>query len=178
MNSLQEVRTLKEEFDSIVEDIVNNETVQQMHNYIQHCKTDCFEHCQNVAFYSFIICKKYNLDYKAVARAGMIHDLFLYDWRKRQPDRKGLHAFTHPKTSLENATKLFNLNDKEKDIILKHMWPVTFWLPKYKESYVITFVDKYCAMEESFNSFKENFKTGKMYKYAHILAGALLFIKK
>ncbi len=49
----------------------------------------------------------------------MLHDLFLYDWRKKQDDRKGLHAFTHPKTAYKNASKLFALNEKEKDIILK-----------------------------------------------------------
>jgi len=33
------------------------------------------------------ICKKYNLDYASAARAGMVHDLFLYDWRKRENGR-------------------------------------------------------------------------------------------
>ena len=39
----------------------------------------------------------------------------------------------------------------EKDIISKHMWPVTFSAPKYLESYTITFVDKYCAVKELIN---------------------------
>ena len=42
-----------------------------------------------------------HLDYVSVARAGMLHDLFLYDWRKRENGRKGLHAFTHPKSAYE-----------------------------------------------------------------------------
>ena len=49
---------------------------------------------------------------------------------------------------MANAQKLFILNEIEKDIILKHMWPVTFSAPKYLESYIITFVDKYCAIKE------------------------------
>jgi len=36
----------------------------------------------------------------------------------------------------------------EKDIIRKHMWPATKELPSYKESYVVSFVDKYCAVLE------------------------------
>lgn len=35
-----------------------------------------------------------------------------------------------PKSALQNAEKEFLLNDKEKDIILKHMWPVTLPFPK------------------------------------------------
>ena len=39
----------------------------------------------------------------------------------------------------------------EKDIILKHMWPVTFSTPKYLETFIVTFVDKYCAIKEFSN---------------------------
>jgi uncharacterized protein len=36
----------------------------------------------------------------------------------------------------------------ERDIILKHMFPITRELPRYKETYVIVLVDKYCAVAE------------------------------
>ena len=156
------------EFESIIEDLVSNSTVQEMKNYKQHYDTSCFEHCKSVAYYSYLICKKYNLDYKAVARAGMLHDLFLYDWRKRENGRKGLHAYTHPRTALENAKKLFSLTKKEEDIILKHMWPVTFCLPRYKESFIITFVDKYCAIQESINAYKSKKKLQFIYRYSYV----------
>lgn len=156
------------EFETIIEDLVSNDTVQLMKNYKQHYNTSCFEHCKNVAYYSYLICKKYNLDYKAVARAGMLHDLFLYDWRKRENGRKGLHAFTHPKTALENAQKLFSLNKKEQDIILKHMWPVTIALPKYKESFIITLVDKYCAIQESIKAYEPKKKFQYIYRYSYV----------
>lgn len=156
------------EFESIIEDLVLNSTVQEMKNYKQHYDTSCFEHCKNVAYYSYLICKKYNLDYKAVARAGMLHDLFLYDWRKRENGRKGLHAYTHPKTALENAKKYFSLTKKEQDIILKHMWPVTIALPRYKESFIITFVDKYCAIQESIQAYKSKKKLQFIYRYSYV----------
>ncbi len=38
----------------------------------------------------------------------------------------------------------------EKDIIKKHMWPMTAVPPKYKESFIVTCVDKYCATIEFF----------------------------
>ena len=163
------------EFKEIIKDIINNETVLQMQNYRQHYDTSCFEHCMNVSYFSYLICKKYKLDYKSIARAGMLHDLFLYDWRIKQADKKGLHAFNHPRIALENANRLFNLNDKEQDIILKHMWPLTVKLPKYKESYVIGFVDKYCAIKESLDAWKKSFILKKIYRYAYLVLGIYLF---
>ena len=142
-----------QEFEQIIMDMKENEIVQKMKNYRQHYDTSCYEHCLNVSYISYKICKKMNLDYVAVARASMVHDLFLYDWRKRQDGRKGLHGFTHPKISLENAKKLFELSKKEEDIILKHMWPLTAKFPRYKESWVAIGVDKYCAIKESFNHY-------------------------
>lgn len=165
------------EFEEIIFDITNNETVQKMKNYKQHYETSCFEHCKMVSYYCYLICKKYNLDYISVARAAMLHDLFLYDWRKRENGRKGLHAFTHPHTALENASKLFNLNEKEQDIILKHMWPVTINFPKYKESYIITLVDKYCAIQESIKAYKTKKRIQIAYRYAYVFLSMFILFK-
>lgn len=164
------------EFISIIENIINNETVQKMKNFRQHYNVSCFEHCLCVSYYSYLICKKLKLDYKSVARAGMLHDLFLYNWRKRENNRKGLHAFTHAKTALDNSLKLFDLNKKEKDIILKHMWPVTIMPPKYLESLIITFVDKHCAMQETFNSIFKIWSKKTLFRYAYVFL-CLLIIK-
>lgn len=168
----------KREFELIISDLVNNKTVQKMKDYKQHYETTCFDHCKMVAYYSYLLCKKYNLDYISAARAGMLHDLFLYNWRFREDGRKGLHAFTHPKTAFENASKLFDLNEKEKDIILKHMWPVTFFsFPKYTESYIITLVDKYCALQESIKAYKSRKKLQVAYRYAYVFLSMLIIFR-
>ena len=39
----------------------------------------------------------------------------------------------------------------ESDIISKHMFPLTFYPPKYKESVVICLVDKICSIYEVFS---------------------------
>ena len=166
----------KEEFENIIKDIKENQTVKEMKNFKQHYNTSCYDHCVNVAYISYKICKKLKLDYKETVRAAMLHDLFLYDWRKRQDGRKGLHAFTHPKTSLENAKKLFELSEKEQDIILKHMWPLTVKLPKYPESYVVTVADKYSAICESCSHYRDTIFNKKMLRYAYIFF-SLFFIK-
>lgn len=139
------------EFLEIVDDLVKNKKVNEMKKYRQHYDINTYEHCKNVAFISYKICKKMKWDYVSAARAGMLHDLFLYDWREKRPHKKftDLHAFSHPRIALENARKITSLNEKEEDIILKHMWPVTLTLPKYKESFVITIADKYSTLQET-----------------------------
>ncbi len=164
------------EFQNIINNLILDPTVQSMKNFRQHYETNCFDHCYIVSYYCYKICKKYGLDYKSAARAAMLHDIFLYDWRKRQPDRKGLHAYTHGKKACENACKLFDLNDKEKDMIIKHMWPVTLAIPKSYEGIILTFVDKYSAMSETFEIFKTKLFMKKAFRYAYLFF-CLCFIK-
>lgn len=162
------------EFRAIIKDIVENDTVQQMRNFRQHYDTSCFDHCYKVALISYIICKKLNLDYISAARAGMLHDLFLYDWRIREPGRKRFHAFHHPRIALNNSLKIFSLNKKEQDIILKHMWPITVIPPKSMEAFIITFVDKYCALLESYVHYKQNRKLNLLYRYTYVFLSFLV----
>lgn len=165
------------EFFSIIKDLISNNTVKQMKHYRQHCNTSTYKHCMQVAYYTYIACKKLKLDYVSATRAAMLHDLFLYDWRKknRSVDLPGLHAFVHPQIALENANKLFDLNDIERDVILKHMWPVTFAFPKFRESYIVTIMDKYSACVETYLYIQEKLKTKTFYKYAYIFLSLLFF---
>ena len=176
MKNYKELVCNNVEFQNIIKPVIANKTVQQMKNFRQHYETSCFEHCYMAAYYCYLICKKFHLDYKSATRAAMLHDLFLYDWRERQPERKGLHAFTHGKKACENACNLFDLNEKEKDIITKHMWPVTISFPKSLEGFVLTFVDKYCAISESFEILKSRLFMKKTFRYAY-LAFSLMIIK-
>lgn len=163
------------EFYNIISDMDVHPTVQEMKKYRQHYDCSCYDHCLSVAYYCFCICKKLHLDEKSMARAAFVHDLFLYDWRVRQPNRKGLHAFTHAKTAYNRASHIFSLNDKERDIILKHMWPVTLVPPRYLESYILTLVDKYTTIEESYLYYKKKIYCRKMFQTASSLL-LLLFI--
>ena len=115
--------------------------------YKQHCNTNCYIHCLEVSYCCYKICKFLKLNYISGARAAMLHDLFLYDWRVKQ-EINSWHAFTHGKIAYNNAVKLFDLNAMEKDIIINHMWPLTIKIPKTYEGWVLVFVDKYCAIKE------------------------------
>ena len=165
------------EFFEILDDIINNDTVKQMKNYRQHCNTSCFKHCMQVAYFTFIACKALKLDYISATRAAMLHDLFLYDWRKkyRNVELPGLHAFVHPLIAFENASSIFDLNDKEKDVIIKHMWPVTLSFPRYRESYIVTIMDKYSACLETYLYIQEKLKRKTFYKTAYIFFILIFF---
>ena len=164
----------EDEFSVIVRELIENSEVQKMKDYLQHYDISCFVHCYDVAYYSYLICKKYNLDYKSAARAGMLHDLFLYDWRVKQANRKRFHGYRHPRIALTNSLNLFSLNEIEQNCILRHMWPLTIIPPKYKEGYVISFVDKYCTLMEAFNYYKGNLRLKKLYRYSYVFLSMLV----
>ena len=49
---------------------------------------------------------------------------------------------------MKNASKYFDLTEKQVDIISTHMFPVTFTPPKYIESWIVDFVDDIAALYE------------------------------
>jgi len=137
-------------------DILLDPKAQQMKNFTQHGKTTVFEHCVSVAKFSLLMAqyleKRFNIkfDKDSLVRAALLHDYFLYDWHDKTIPGHNIHGFTHPRTACMNADRDFGLNEVEKDIISKHMYPLTFMPPKYRESVLVTLADKWCAICETF----------------------------
>lgn len=137
-------------FYDMISDLLENETVQSLKQFRHHVQTTRFQHSLNVAYYNYIFCKRFGWDARSAARAGMLHDLFFYN-RKEYIRKSGeaFHNKRHPQMACSEASQLFTLSTREKDIILKHMWPMTpTRVPRYKESMVIVLTDKYCALLE------------------------------
>ena len=145
----KKIITEKHPYYEAVADIINSEEVQSLKEFGHHIYLTRFQHSFNVSYYNYVVCKFFGLDAKSAARAGLLHDLFFYD-RHTCNDGKGKknHLREHPALALENAEKSFDLNDIEKDIIKKHMFPLTLKLPKYRETAVIILTDKFCALME------------------------------
>jgi uncharacterized protein len=135
------------EYHACVKDMIEHEDVLSMQRFNQHRGVDCLQHCLNVSFRSYQLCRRLGLDYRSAARGGLLHDFFLYDWHTENP-YGGLHGFRHPKIAAANANRLFTLNATEQDIIRKHMWPLTPALPRHPETLVVILFDKfYCVSE-------------------------------
>jgi uncharacterized protein len=138
-------------YEALVADILAHEQVLHMKQFIQHRDVTCFDHSIHVSYYSYLVCKFLKLDVKSVARGALLHDFFLYDWHITKP-HKGTHAFSHSVIALENADQHFHLNAVERDIIRKHMWPLTIRPPRFKESLIVSLTDKYCSILETINA--------------------------
>lgn len=125
--------------------------VREMADYPQHGATSCLSHCIGVAYVAFAISRRLRIRCHAhsLIKAALLHDFFLYDWHDRLGGHR-LHGFVHPSVSLKNALRYFELSDRERDIIEKHMWPMTPRLPRYRETLLTCLADKICAVMEFF----------------------------
>lgn len=140
-----------ESYLEVVKDIIFHSEVLKMKKFVQHGDTSCYDHCINVSYVGYLVAQKFGWDYVSIARAGLLHDMFLYDWREYKNSYHNItssHAIIHGKIALENASKYFSLNEKEREMIKKHMWPITIFFPRYGMTYLVGIVDKYCAVAE------------------------------
>lgn len=151
------------EYLECIADIIERPEVLEMENFSQHSNSNRLEHSLYVSYNSYLICRKLGLDARSAARGGLLHDFFLYD-RRDVSAPKGFHGIVHPRSALRNALEIFELNNVEKDIIKRHMFPLTITPPRYKESYVIMCVDKYCACLEALDLMKR-FRALNLWKY-------------
>lgn len=124
-----------------------------------HGSGTCFEHSVNVALKSLEIAKRLpmSVDEKSLVVGALLHDYFLYDFHEDASLRMS-HGFVHAEVALKNACRDFNLNDIEKDIIYKHMFPLNVRKPKYIESWIVCVADKMCAAKECARTYKTRLK--------------------
>lgn len=149
--SVEQRRPREEEYAELVADILEHPEFLRTREFTHHKGVTIYQHACAVSYLSYAICKKLNLDHRSAARGGLLHDFFLYDWRDHDvPDlpREKFHGFAHPKIALQNAERHFQLNDVERDCILRHMWPLTLVPPGTRESFIVSMVDKWVASRE------------------------------
>lgn len=136
-----------EEFLGHVQDLLDHPLVQSMDRFEHHLNASCLDHSMGVAYGSFLVAKRLGMDARAVARGGLLHDFFLYDWREKG-SHDGLHAFSHPRTAMENAMRYFDITPLEQEIIRTHMFPMGLRMPRHRESLTVCLMDKLCAVCE------------------------------
>lgn len=118
--------------------------------YTQHGTTSVYEHSVKVAYASVRLAERLRLrvNDRALIRGALLHDYFLYDWHEKG-GHHGLHGFTHGMQAMHNAVRDYRIDPLEKNIIARHMFPLTPIPPKYKEAWLVCLADKYCAAAET-----------------------------
>lgn len=145
-------KTINEAMKQYADDILRSPNFRKSSRNVQHGNITVMKHCLKVAHTAMYLNRKYNLkcNERELTRGALLHDYFLYDWHIKDRDNfKPLHGFFHPGIALRNAEIEYDLTDIERDIIKKHMWPMTVIPPKYKEAWVVTTADKIVSTLES-----------------------------
>lgn len=128
--------------------LLDSREVRSMDQWRHHFSITCYQHSLFVSYVAFRIARRLRWDYRATARAGLLHDLYLYD-----PADSGAHpgnqCLDHPEFALRNASALCpDLSEREKNAIVSHMFPLAVHLPRCREALVVNLADKICATME------------------------------
>ena len=122
-------------------------------SFIQHGDVSVHAHVRSVARASVAIAGTLgrmgiHVDWRSLIRGALLHDYFLYDWHDADPSHR-LHGFTHPSTALARAEEDFDLTDRERNIIARHMFPLVPIPPTCREAWIVCMADKACALYET-----------------------------
>lgn len=142
---------------------LGDERLLQMKQFIQHGDVSTYDHCLLVAYYSFLWMRKLHIrcSEDELIRGALLHDYYLYDWHEKEKWHR-MHGFRHPGFALSNAQRDFELSEKEKEIIRKHMWPLTIIPPTCREAWIVNSADTFISLMETITSRK---RFGKMKEY-------------
>jgi len=132
-------------FDEIAKDIINTKKFNELKLENHHGLTR-YIHVMRVSKFTYKISKFLKLDYVSATRAALLHDYYTSEDLKDISEPKKLKE--HPYVACINALSDFNLNEKESNAIKSHMFPLGKEIPKYKESWILTGVDKGVATYE------------------------------
>ena len=75
------INSMDDEYKEIVSEILNNEEFLKRKEYHHHENRSVYYHSLMVSYRSYKIAKKFKLDYKSTAIAGLLHDFYYNDWQ-------------------------------------------------------------------------------------------------
>lgn len=135
-----------EAYRACVGELLRDPRVTRMKNIRHHPGVSCYEHSVFVSYVAWVLARKWGANPAAAARAGLLHDLYLYDPRSLPSWRQ---CFAHPVAAARNAAALCGgLSPREENSILAHMWPLSRRAPRCREAAAVCAADKLCAIAE------------------------------
>ena len=154
----------KRELENLYQWFLHNDKMQNMREIPMHRGQNCFVHSFRVAKLAIkraLRHKEANL--KVILLGSLLHDYYLYDWRKNKELRKH-HGSRHPYIAAKKAAEDFDIDDDVQAAIVTHMWPINFSkFPRTKEARIISLADKTIAFTEFLTS--KRYKSREMNRY-------------
>lgn len=162
------------EWYKIVKPIITSEEFKKR-KLMKHHDESVYDHSVAVSFCSYKMAAKRKRDeffcYNC-AIAGLLHDFYPRAWQYSETlellepsfsarfndkaNNRDLHGFTHARDALKNSRKFYKkyLTPQIEDAILRHMFPLNPYPPKFIEGWYITLADKIVSFS-NFPSLKE-----------------------
>ncbi len=150
------------DFYTMTEDILEHPLFQQLRAYPHHgAGNTVYDHSVSAAQCAFHMAQRFHMRperVEAVTRAALLHDFFGYSWQSEEHRRymrrysgwqrfTHMHAFIHGPHAANRADRVFGLDQRQKDAIASHMFPLAPF-PKNSEAWVVTLADKVVATRE------------------------------
>lgn len=145
-NQKKNLKSESAEYYKIVKPILESKEFLKRKEFPHHYNESVYDHTLRVSYDCYKIGKKLNLDYESLAITGLLHDFYETPWQSNFEKKPLLqrHGFTHAENARINALKFFPelMNKKRESMIKTHMFPLNKKIPEYKESWILTLVDK------------------------------------
>ncbi len=148
------MKAVAEEVKYYGADVLDSKGHQSCDKYIQHGNTSIRDHSISVACMCVKLARTFRMqkyDHYDLIRGALLHDYFLYDWHISDPNRKGLHGYTHASEAVQRAADDFSVTPKMASMMKTHMWPLNLAIPRTREAWILTTADKICSLAETFH---------------------------
>ena len=137
------------ELIGIIAPLAREDIVAWMKSQRHHVIWNVYDHSLAVSYMAFLIARRWRgCDPREAARAGFLHDLYLYD-RGDRSAHPGAQCLDHPEYALRNAEALCpDLSWRERNAIESHMFPLARHVPRCRIALAVNLADKICAVLE------------------------------
>ena len=154
----------KDRLEEIYQTFLHDEKILRMKNIPMHRGSNCYLHSFKVAKLAIKNGLRHrHVSLETILIASILHDYYLYDWRKDKSKRKG-HGRNHPFIAAKLAEDDFHISEEIKEVIHSHMWPINFKVfPKTKEARIVNIADTIVATIEAISS--KRYKAKREAKY-------------
>ena len=141
------IKRSKQDFEKTCNDILTNDKFNALKHELHH-GISRYDHSLRVARLTYRFTRFLHMKNAEVAtRAALLHDFYVDG--DFNTEKSGVSKLTsHAQIAAKNAKEYYEIGKLEENIIKSHMFPMKGELPKYKESWVVSTMDKTAAVYE------------------------------